>query len=392
MNITGNFETEKGLTIYLQGAIDSVTAPEAEEKIMALRKKYPEGNVILDAAELRYVSSSGLRVFLKLCKQEKGLKMIHTSRDVYDVLEMTGFAELMEVHRALRNVDVEGCEVLGAGGHGKVIRLNADTIVKLYHLGVTQEEVEREQEYAKKAFVMGIPTAIPFDIVKCDDMYGLVFELVDADIVSNYLNNHPDQLEEIAVKYAQTLKLLHGTHVAKDALSSTKELYRERIEGLRAYMADEEVDTILRINDAIPESDTVVHGDYHPKNVMIQNGELILIDMADLTTGHPLYDLGSMALTHHLSSDSRIENITDMKAEMVRKLWQLFLVNYLGTDDPGVIGLFEKKISVVGLMKMASTLAFSTNARLPGVMESVLATVRKNLLENAEQLIKLLSM
>ena len=74
VNITGNFETEKGLTIYLQGAIDSVTAPEAEEKIMALRKKYPEGNVILDAEELRYVSSSGLRVFLKLCKQEKGLK------------------------------------------------------------------------------------------------------------------------------------------------------------------------------------------------------------------------------------------------------------------------------------------------------------------------------
>jgi hypothetical protein len=46
----------------------------------------------------------------------------------------------------------------------------------------------------------------------------------------------------------------------------------------------------------------------------------------------------------------------------------------------------------VGLMKMASTVAFSTSARLPGVMETVLDRVRKNLLANADQLIKLLSM
>ena len=36
-------------------------------------------------------------------------------------------------------------------------------------------------------------------------------------------------------------------------------------------------------------------------------------------------------------------------------------------------------------------MAFSTRARLPGVMENVLALVRQNLLANADQLIKLLS-
>ena len=188
------------------------------------------------------------------------------------------------------------------------------------------------------------------------------------------------------------MKQLHETHVEKGALSSTKELYRSRIEGLRVYMTDEEVDMLHRINDAIPESDTVVHGDFHPKNVMIQDGELILIDMADLTTGHPLYDMGSMALTHHLPVDSRLETITGMKGEMVRKLWKLFLANYLGTEDPQVIGLFEKKVSVVGLMKMASVLTFNGNGDNPVILQHVLASVRQNLLANAEQLIRLLSM
>ena len=125
---------------------------------------------------------------------------------------------------------------------------------------------------------------------------------------------------------------------------------------------------------------------------MIQNGELVLIDMADLTTGHPLYDLGSMALSHQLPSDERIANITGMQAEAVRKLWQLFLMHYLETDDPRAIELFAKKISVVGLMKMASAMAFSAGARIPGVMEKLIAMVRTNLLANAEQLMKLLAM
>ena len=392
MNFKANFSEDQILTIYMEGSIDSNTAPEAERQIMEIYNAYTSKAVVLDAEKLTYISSSGLRVLLKLRKMEQNLKLINATPEVYDILEMTGFTDLFPVTQAYRTINLQDCEVLGAGGHGKVLRINGDTIVKLYYAGDSVEDIKREQDYAKKAFVMGIPTAIPFDIVKCEDMYGLVFELVNADIVSNYLNNHPDELVEIAKKYAQTMKQLHNTHVAEGALSSTKELYRTRIEGLREFMTDEEVDTLHRINDAIPEGDTVVHGDYHPKNVMIQDGELILIDMADLTTGHPLYDLGSMALSHHLPSDERIENITSMKAEMVRKLWQLFLANYLGTDDPRAIGLFEKKISVVGLMKMASTMAFSTGARLPGVMERVLNIVRTNLLANADQLIKLLSM
>ena len=392
MTLKANLSENQILTIFLEGAIDSAAAPEVEKQIMEIYQSHSAKAVVLDAEKLRYISSTGLRVLLKLRKMEPNLELINASVDIYEILEMTGFTDLFPVTKAYRKLNLDECTVLGAGGHGKVLRLNEDTIVKLYYAGDSIEDIKREQDYAKKAFVMGIPTAIPFDIVKCDDMYGLVFELVNADIVSNYLNENPDHLEEIAKKYAQTMKQLHTTHVAEDALSSTKELYRERIEGLRAYMTDEEVDILHKINDAIPKSDTVVHGDYHPKNVMIQNGELILIDMADLTTGHPLYDLGSMALSHHLPSDPRIENITDMKAEMVRKLWKLFLANYLETDDPGAIGLFEKKISVVGLMKMASTVAFSTNARLPGVMETVLDMVRKNLLANADQLMKLLAM
>ena len=391
MSFKSNFSDKQILTVFLEGSIDSANAPQAEAWIMECYRAHAAKAVVLDAENLRYISSSGLRVLLKLRKLEKNLELVNVSSEVYDVLDMTGFTELLSVTKAYRTIDLNECELLGEGGHGKVFRINDDTIVKMYHTGDTIDIIKREQDYAKKAFVMGIPTAIPFDIVKNGDMYGLVFELVNADIVSNYLNEHPEQFEDVAKKYADTMKQLHSTHVAKGALSGTKELYRNRIEGLRAYLTDEEVKILQRVNDAIPDSDTVVHGDFHPKNVMIQDGELVLIDMADLTCGHPLYDLGSMALSHQFPSDERLETITNMKAAAVRKLWQLFLINYLGTSDPRAIEMFSKKISVVALMKMACTLSFSSLARVPGVPEYIISMVRKNLLANADQLIKLLS-
>ena len=126
--------------------------------------------------------------------------------------------------------------------------------------------------------------------------------------------------------------------------------------------------------------------------IYLQGTELVLIDMADLTVGHPLYDLGSMGVTHHVTRDARIEEITNMKASEVRKLWHLFLEHYLGTTDQNVIDLAMKKASVVAMMKIASTVAFSLEAKRPESIEPLVTMVRKNLLENAEVLMKLLSM
>ena len=203
MNLKSNLSEEAILTIFLEGAIDSATAPEVETQIMESYHAHSAKEVVLDAGELRYISSSGLRVLLKLRKLAPNLKLINATSEVYEILEMTGFTDLFPVSKAYRSIDLKDCKLLGEGGHGRVFRINDDTIVKLYHAGDSVEDIKREQDYAKKAFVMGIPTAIPFDIVRHEDLYGLVFELVDADLVSNYLNEHPDRIEDVAKKYAE---------------------------------------------------------------------------------------------------------------------------------------------------------------------------------------------
>ena len=77
--------------LYLQpkGRIDSANAQAAEEEITAAIAR-PHAGLVVDADELQYISSAGLRVILRLRKKEKDMKIVNASPEVYDIFEMTG--------------------------------------------------------------------------------------------------------------------------------------------------------------------------------------------------------------------------------------------------------------------------------------------------------------
>ena len=154
------------LTIYPVGNVDTANAEQFGKEVDELRAQYPDGQLVLDMEELKYISSAGLRQILRLKKKEKDLKIINCSSEIYDIFEMTGFAEMMDISKGYRKMSVEGCEVIGEGSNGIVYRLNPDTIIKVYKNNDALEDIKRERELAKTALVLGVNTAIPFDVVK----------------------------------------------------------------------------------------------------------------------------------------------------------------------------------------------------------------------------------
>ena len=84
--------------IDLEGRLDTLTAP-ALEKTIADSIGSSE-NLVLDFKRLEYISSAGLRVLLSAQKrlQKSGsMKLIHVCEDVMEVLEMTGFADILTI-------------------------------------------------------------------------------------------------------------------------------------------------------------------------------------------------------------------------------------------------------------------------------------------------------
>ena len=98
--MTINIIRENGnLALILEGKLDAATAPQLQEVLISALEEAK--NVELNFADLAYVSSAGLRVLLLGYKtaKEKGISMVLTgvSEDVMEVLEMTGFADILVI-------------------------------------------------------------------------------------------------------------------------------------------------------------------------------------------------------------------------------------------------------------------------------------------------------
>ena len=69
------------------------------------------------------------------------------------------------INKKLKEINVDNAELLGAGANGRVYRVDEEQIVKVYNkISNPPEKIRREQESARRAFVHGIPSAIPFEL------------------------------------------------------------------------------------------------------------------------------------------------------------------------------------------------------------------------------------
>ena len=114
------YKTDDRLTVFLKGRIDTTNAPAVEEEIMKIVAENAGLPIVVDCSELQYISSAGLRVIMKLKKANKDTTLIEVSPAVYDILETTGFTEIISIHKQLRTISVKGCPVIGKGAKGTV--------------------------------------------------------------------------------------------------------------------------------------------------------------------------------------------------------------------------------------------------------------------------------
>lgn len=347
------------LIIFLEGRIDTNNAAHVEEEIRAaIDGMQGETDVSIDAEELSYISSAGLRVLMKVRKKiNKPLKVFNVSRDVYDIFETTGFTDLFEVKKALRKIDIDGCQMIGEGVSGKVYRLDEETIVKVFYPGVDFDTlIAQENEKARNAFVAGIPTAIPYDIVRVgDDQYGTVYELLNAEDLVSVILKDREHTDDYIRKFARLVKEIHGIHVDTEKLGSVKAASIAGLPMLASVFNEEEMKKIRRIYENIPDRDTFIHGDCHIGNVMIQDGEFMFIDLATAGSGHPIFDFGTMLSFADRASDpeamAKSPILRNFAPEEIRNIWNVFIHEYFGTDDEALIKKAEEQIRIVQLVR-----------------------------------------
>ena len=352
--VTG--EMKNGLlNVKLSGRVDSGNASDVEQEIIRIAEENSAESIVIDATDLEYVSSAGLRIFLRLRKSYPDLIIRNVCSEVYEILDMTGFTQMMTVEKAYRTVSIDGCEVIGQGANGTIYRIDQDNVVKVYNNADALEEIQHEREVARLALIMGVPTAISYDVVRVGDSYGSVFELLDARSFSKILAQEPERIDWCVDEYIDLLKKIHSIVVPKGDLPDMKDTVIGWAEFMRDYLPQEAADKLCKLVRDIPQDDHMIHGDYHTKNLELTGDEVLLIDMDTLAVGHPVYELASMynAFRGFTEFDhENVKNFLGFDYDTAKTFWEKSLRKYLDTDNETFIKAVEDKARVIGYTRL----------------------------------------
>ena len=340
------------LTIYLGGEINSYNADNVEKEILGTIQNQKFEKLVLDFSSVSYISSAGLRIILKLKQLYNNFSVVETSLEVYDIFNMTGFTNIMDIKKGLKRVYLSGAEVIGDGYYSTVYRIDKDTIIKVFNRVSDPEQIERELKLAKEAFILGIPTAISFDIVRVDDeKLGVRFEMLDCDSLKNVIVKYPERNEEFVEKYAALLKKMNTTECNDPLIPNMKAHYLRKLEKIKSYLPEEANLKLFKMFSAIPERNTLIHGDCHFKNIMVQNDELLLIDMDTLSVGYPIFEWASLYAPYVAFNEDEPGNSLQffgIKDEAAFALYNALLKRYFGKEDE----VIKDKIKIVGYVHM----------------------------------------
>ena len=87
------------LTIFLEGELNSFNAEDVENEIEALLKNNTFTSLVLDLKDLRYMSSAGIRIVMRLKQRFDDILLDNMQKDVYDIFDMVGLTKVFNIKR-----------------------------------------------------------------------------------------------------------------------------------------------------------------------------------------------------------------------------------------------------------------------------------------------------
>ena len=86
------------MTVALTGRLDTTTAPHLEAELKTSLTGV--GSLVMDFAELEYISSAGLRVLLsaqRVMNNQGKMVIRHANETILEVFEVTGFTDILTI-------------------------------------------------------------------------------------------------------------------------------------------------------------------------------------------------------------------------------------------------------------------------------------------------------
>lgn len=226
----------------------------------------------------------------------------------------------------LPSVVVEDGQIIGYGATSTVYLLPDGTVCKVFHPEFSFCEIQREYLMAESAYRLGIRVPKPGGIVQVENRIGILSEFIYGECLADILAKSPEHYNELFPGYLRELRRFHEIKAAPGDFVSAKDLYLEKIRALYGtdWYSAEELRKMELLVQSVPERDTLIYGDYHPKNILVKDDELFFVDLGDICLGHPIFDFAMIANTHYIIpsvNPSYAEKYFAVSSKLMIQLW-----------------------------------------------------------------------
>ena len=172
-------------------------------------------------------------------------------------------------------------KLIAKGNSAEIYKQNENQICKLFYKNYPKQLVEHEFNNAKIIYQLGINTPFPYDIVFIEERYGIIYEKLNGTTLLSKINTENTNVDFWIEKFV---------NFHKDFLKYQSDVLINYKDFLKLF-ASESVDLIKKI-DNLQDGNFVLHGDFHPENVIVDNkSNLFLIDMMNVCKGPMIYDI-----------------------------------------------------------------------------------------------------
>lgn len=200
-------------------------------------------------------------------------------------------------------------EIIGVGRTAVVYSLTDDKVLKLFHLGYPKTAVEKEFANATAIADLRFPTPKAYEMVECQGQLGIVYDRVRGESLLDWVLR-TGEVQQCAAYMAE----LHRAVLASEVrdVTSYKDFLRDNIlKGTRADSA-QQVEALNLLSE-LSDGSTLCHGDFHPGNIFISEGQLTVIDFMNVCKGPLLYDVArTVFLVQYTPMPEEMSNRADI--------------------------------------------------------------------------------
>lgn len=194
---------------------------------------------------------------------------------------------------------------IGSGGCSEVFEWGYDKVIKLFRSNTTPQAVELEYRNSEGAWKAGLPVPRPYQLLDIEGRPGIVFDKIVGETLTERfarqlaeVDTHGLELLDYDIRMSANLIFtIHTCLNIPEVTLNQKEILKNSI-AWPAYLTESEKQAIYTRLDGLAVKNSLCHGDPNPNNIIISNGEPVMIDWMNAASGNPAGDIAELIIMY----------------------------------------------------------------------------------------------